>query len=363
MKFGIVSVAAPEAPDHAATAEALGFEAGWIFDSHMVHADAFVVMALCAARTRRMVFGTGVAVAPSRIAPVTASAVATLNRFFPGRVVLGIGTGNSGRRLMGLPPMPLREFHEYLVALRGLLRGEEVEYREGDRRSRIRFVHADRGLIDLDGPIPVLLGVFGPKGLDLAGRLGDGWITFWGGPEDVRRARSTMDAGAAKAGRSLVAEGFRTVCFHSVYITQPGERVDSEQARMALGPALCSALRYHIHSGSLTVDGSGKATGVPEALRPAVERFLAWMKAENIDPDRDYGRFYESYFLRLPKAHFDLLDADTIRAIAIAGPPQECVERVRALEEAGVTDFAIVLGGNAHEQMMRFSREVMRHWR
>src|SRR6202008_1729652 len=129
---------------------------------------------------------------------------------------------------------------------------------------------------------------------------------------------------------------------------------DSDSARRAVGPSIFSLLRYQIHAGSLAVDESGKPIGGPEALARPIQRFLGWMKKENIDPDRDFARFYENYFLRLRKEHYDLLDADTIRAITIAGPPEECVERIREFERAGVTDFGIVLGGNAPELMRRF---------
>jgi alkanesulfonate monooxygenase SsuD/methylene tetrahydromethanopterin reductase-like flavin-dependent oxidoreductase (luciferase family) len=362
MRFAIVSPATPDVPTHAVTAEELGFDSGWLFDSHMVYSDVYVIMALAAARTRRMTFGTGIAVAPSRIAPVTAHSIATLNALYPGRVELGIGTGNTGRRTMGMPPMKLGAFRDYLQVLRGLLRGETVEYREGDVVRPIRFMHPERGVISLDGPIPVHVAAFGPKALELAGEVGDGWITFWGGPDDVRAAHKMMEVGAKKAGRTLPEVGFRTICFHNVWVTRPGERVDSEQARMALGPSIFSMIRYQIHAGSLAVDAAGKPIGVPEMLARPIERFLGWMKRENIDPDRDFARFYENYFLRLRKEHYDLLDADTIRAITIAGPPEECVERIRDFERAGVTDFGIVLGGNAHELMKRFAKHVIRRW-
>jgi len=66
MRFGIVAPATPDLIVHCETAEALGFEAAWLFDSHMVYSDVYVIIALCAQRTRRMAFGTGIAVAPSR---------------------------------------------------------------------------------------------------------------------------------------------------------------------------------------------------------------------------------------------------------------------------------------------------------
>src|SRR5262245_64930381 len=169
MRFGIVSPALPDVPAHAATAEALGFDAGWLFDSHMVYSDVYVIMALCAQQTRRMTFGTGVAVAPTRIAPVTAHSIATLNLLFPGRVELGIGTGNTGRRTMGMPPMGVGAFREYLKVVKGLLRGETVDYREGERVRPIRLMQRDRGMIALAGPRPARVGALGLEGLEVAG--------------------------------------------------------------------------------------------------------------------------------------------------------------------------------------------------
>jgi alkanesulfonate monooxygenase SsuD/methylene tetrahydromethanopterin reductase-like flavin-dependent oxidoreductase (luciferase family) len=63
------------------------------------------------------------------------------------------------------------------------------------------------------------------------------------------------------------------------------------------------------------------------------------MRRHNIDPDRDYGRFYENYFWKLPSEHLELIDEELVRTIAIVGEPEECLERVRGLADAGVTDF------------------------
>ena len=124
---------------------------------------------------------------------------------------------------------------------------------------------------------------------------------------------------------------------------------------MAVGPAICSLLRYLIHAGGLTGE-------VPPPLARGIERFRGWMQRQNIDPDRDYARFYEHYFLKLPNEHLELLDEELIRSIAIVGEPEECLGRIRALAEAGVTDFGLNLGGNTHELMRRFSRAVITPW-
>jgi alkanesulfonate monooxygenase SsuD/methylene tetrahydromethanopterin reductase-like flavin-dependent oxidoreductase (luciferase family) len=51
-----------------------------------------------------------------------------------------------------------------------------------------------------------------------------------------------------------------------------------------------------------------------------------------------------------------------MRTIPIVGPADECLERIRAFAKAGVTDFGIVLGGNAHELMRRFAKYVIEKW-
>ena len=62
--------------------------------------------------------------------------MATLNRMAPGRVFLGIGTGNTAMRTMGQKPMKIAAFGDYLRVLRGLLDGEVVDYTFEGRTAR-----------------------------------------------------------------------------------------------------------------------------------------------------------------------------------------------------------------------------------
>lgn len=362
MRFGIVSPAIPEVPAWSEIAESLGYDSTWLFDSHMVYSDIYVIAALCAERTTRMTVGTGVAVAPSRIAPVTAHSIATLNRLYPGRAILGLGTGNTGRRTMGFPPMKLKDFRTYAGVVKGLLRGETVEYREGDITRPIKLIHP-RGPIDIEGPIPVCLAAFAPKAIELAGEIADGFISIWPLPEELAPARKLLERGAQRAGRGLAGEGFRTICFESVYVTRPGERVDSEQAKATIGPAIMSSLRYWFHAGSMWVDDKGKPQGVPEPMANALGKYAAWLKKQGIDPDRDYARFYEHYFLQVPPEHMEFIDSDVVKAMTIAGPPDYCLERVSELKREGADEVAVVLGGNRREQMLRFAEAVIHRWR
>src|SRR5262245_53329997 len=127
MELGVCMAAKVDDLDYAVLAESLGYTHLWVADSQMLWSDVYATLALVAARTHRIRIGTGVAVAATRPAPVTAAALATINRLAPGRVFCGIGTGNTAMRVMGHKPMTIAAFEEHLGALRPLLAGEEVD--------------------------------------------------------------------------------------------------------------------------------------------------------------------------------------------------------------------------------------------
>jgi len=68
-------------------------------------------------------------------------------------------------------------------------------------------------------------------------------------------------------------------------------------------PSICAAFRYWIHAGGIGGE-------MPRPLARGIERFQGWMQRHNINPDRDYVRFYEHYLLKLPPEHLELLDEE-----------------------------------------------------
>ena len=127
MEFGIAMPTDAESWRLAERAEALGFRSAWFYDTQMLSADCFVAMGAAAMKTSRIRLGTGVLIPSNRIAAVTANAFATLNKLAPGRVDMGLGTGFTGRRAMGLGAMKLKDFEEYIRVMTALLREETVE--------------------------------------------------------------------------------------------------------------------------------------------------------------------------------------------------------------------------------------------
>ena len=178
MDYGIAFPSYIDAWRDAAAAEAAGFSHAWFFDSQLIYSDVYATMALAAEHTSRIKLGTLVAIPSNRIPAVTASAIATINYLAPGRVILGLGTGYTGRNTMGLPAVPAAEFREYTQQVRGLLQGDEVLIREGTRERWIRLLHPDRGgFINIEDAIPIYLAANGPKALAATGELADGWVT------------------------------------------------------------------------------------------------------------------------------------------------------------------------------------------
>ncbi len=78
-------------------AEVAGFTHAWFPDSQLIWSDCYTAMALAAERTTTIKLGTLVSIPSNRIAPVTASAIATINKLAPGRTILALGTGYTGR--------------------------------------------------------------------------------------------------------------------------------------------------------------------------------------------------------------------------------------------------------------------------
>src|SRR5208282_5869833 len=126
MEFAIAYPARPDAWKDLVIAEDHGFSHAWFYDSQMIYSDVYVSVALAAEHTKRIRLGTGVAIPSNRIEPVTAHSIATINELAPGRTVLGVGTGFTGRNTMGLPAVQVETMRAYVGMVRTLLRGEEV---------------------------------------------------------------------------------------------------------------------------------------------------------------------------------------------------------------------------------------------
>src|SRR5437588_2605270 len=241
MRFGVAFPAYIDIYKEIAELERIGFDSAWLFDSPMVYSDVYATMALAAEHTSRITLGTAVSVARNRVAPVTAHSIATINQLAPGRTILGFATGNTARRVMGMPPVGLADFRREVEVITAMLKGGVGDYVENGRTSKVRLVHQEDGFIRLEPRIPVYVGAFGPKALALAGELGDGLITSAPSGDALKGIIAQAEVGRLKASRK---EPFPVVAMLGAYVTLDGEASDSPAVREALGPQVLSFLRY-----------------------------------------------------------------------------------------------------------------------
>jgi len=193
MDFGI-TLRPDMTPDRAVAlarqAEAAGFTYGWLFDSHVLWLEPYPLLTMIALNTKRMRLGTCVTNPATRDPTVTASVLATLNIISGGRMDLGIGRGDSARRVLGKKPTTLATLEEAIQIIKGLAEGRPTNY-DGEQ---IQMPWAS-------GDLPVWIAGYGPKALNLAGRIADGVILQLGDPHLIKWCMGFVHEGARAAGR------------------------------------------------------------------------------------------------------------------------------------------------------------------
>ena len=117
-------------------AEDLGVTHFGVGEGPLLFSDPYQQMALASQQTSTIKMGTYVTNPLTRIAPVTANSVATLNALAPGRTFVGIGTANNALRSMGNKPATIKELVDAVNVTRGLLRGERVTHKCAVKKPR-----------------------------------------------------------------------------------------------------------------------------------------------------------------------------------------------------------------------------------
>jgi len=172
-------------------AEAAGFGHGWLFDSHVLWRDPYPLLTLMAGVTERMRLGTCVTNPGTREPSVTASALATLDEISGGRMDLGIGRGDSARRVLGKAPITLADTETAIRVIRELVSGGRIEY-EG---TELHFPWTK------GWTLPIWVAGYGPMAIAMTGRVADGIILQLADPDLIRWFVKQLREAATAAGR------------------------------------------------------------------------------------------------------------------------------------------------------------------
>lgn len=355
MKFGICVAAKISNIELIEVADELGFDSAWVADSQMIWSDCYATLAVAAQRTRRIKLGTGVAIAGTRIAPVTAAAIATINQLAPGRAFLGLGTGHTAMRIMGQDAMPQREFQRYARTVRDLLDGKHTMYEYGGAAKDITFIHQGQGYYELEPRIPMHIAAAGPVGQRFAGRLGDG-VVLLGVPNGpaAAAAMAQIRQGATLAGRDL-DETFEVTTLTSGTVLAPGEDWTAPHVVEDVAPMVTSGFHY---TWEVAREPKREA---PAGMRygPLWQEYLDFVEAMETPADRRYQQVHLGHCSYLVPAERRFVTPELIRGGSLAGTPEQIVEQVRAAEAGGLTQVMIMSDEKYAVRVIRdFARTV-----
>jgi probable F420-dependent oxidoreductase len=302
--------------------EAGGFGYGWLFDSHVLWREPYILLTLMAGATERMRLGTCVTNPATREPTVTASALAVLNELSGGRMDLGIGRGDSARRVLGKPPTSMAALEEAIGVIRDLVEGRSVTY-EG---TELKLPWAG------NWTLPVWVAGYGPMALAMTGRVANGVILQLADPDLIRWFVGQVREAEAAAGRPA-----GSVKVQAAAPAHVGPR-DLGRERTRWFPALVS---NHV------VDLVNKypRDQLPEALTGYISDRTGY----------DYHHHAE-----VGSSNAAFVGDEVTDRFCVLGEVEEHVQKLHELAAAGVDQFNIYLmNGDEEEQLERYGREIV----
>jgi probable F420-dependent oxidoreductase len=303
-------------------AEAAGFDYGWVFDSHVLWREPYPLLTLMAEHSERLRLGTCVTNPGTREPTVTASALATINEISGGRMDLGIGRGDSARRVLGKPPITLAHTEEAIRVIRDLVEGRTVMY-EG---TELHFPWTGKW------KLPIWLAGYGPLALAMTGRIADGVILQLADPDLIRWFVGQVREAATVAGRDPAS-----IRVQSAAPLHVGPR-DAGRERTRWFPALVS---NHV----VDLVNRYPREQLPVSLTGYVHDRTGY----------DYQHHAE-----VGSSNAGFVGDEVTDRFCVLGDASEVIEKLRALADAGVDQFNVYLmNGNELEQLELIGRDVI----
>ena len=307
-------------------AEANGFGYGWTYDSHVLWQESFPLLTLAVEATTTMKFGHCVTNPGTREPTVLASGYATLHDISNGRMVMGIGRGDSARRYIGQQPVRVAEFERRCQMIRDFMNGREVEW--NDKQLKLAWVRPELP------EIPMWIAGYGPKALAVAGRVSDGVIIQLADPVIIKWIMDTAREAAAEAGRDP-SELKCIVCAPS-HITD--DLADArEQVRWF--PAMVS---NHVMD---LIERYGYDSEIPHELTEYVR----------------VRKFYDyDEHSRVGAKHGEFVTDEICDRFCVLGNAEQASAKLKELEAIGVDQFNIYLMTHSQEETLEaYGREIL----
>jgi probable F420-dependent oxidoreductase len=298
-------------------AEQHGFDYGWTYDSHYLWHESIPLLTLAADRTSRMKLGHFVTNPGTREPTVLASAYATMHIISGGRMVMGIGRGDSARRTIGLQPVKMAEFEESCRMLKEFMNGRTVEW--NGQELRLEWARTEP-------EIPLYVAGYGPKALAVAGRVSDGVIIQLADPVIIEWIMATAREAAEKAGRDPEA----LECIVGAP-SKVSDDIVSCREEVRWFPAMVS---NHVMD---LIEKYGWDSDIPSELTD----FVKTRK----------GYDYKDHS-RVGAKHGEFVTDEICDRFCVIGSAEACTKKLRELESVGVGQFNIYLMTNGQEEVL-----------
>ncbi len=323
MEISIGICPGPDAVRLARLAEDLGYRRAWFYDSAALYEDVWITIANVVQATERLDVATGVLVPNLRHVMTTASAIATIERMAPGRLMVGLGTGFTARMVLGQKAIPWAPFRTWVESLHALLRGDVTDV-DG---ARVQMIHMPDLAVDRPIDVPLLISAMGPKGMGIVAEMIEQGVCA--GLIDV--------AGAPGAWGHHVQMVSGTVL-------EPGESPGSTRAREAIGPWYL--VSYHgvweaFPEALAGMPGGPEWLADVESTRPAGERHLA------------VHRGHVTHVTERDRPVLDLASEEALGAWGWVGDADDIARRVDEAGRQGVAEIMFTPGGPDIEREMR----------
>ena len=300
--------------------ERLGFEYAWTYDSHVLWQESIPMLGIAARETTTIRLGHFVTNPATRDPTVLASSYATLHDLSDGRMVMGVGRGDSAVRYIGRQPMKVAEFERSCAMVREFMNGAEVEW--NDKPLQLKWVRPELPRI------PMWIAGYGPKALAVAGRVADGVIIQLADPEIIQWIMDTARRAAEEAGRDPA----QLKCIVGAPAHISDDLADArEQVRWF--PAMVSN-----HVMDLIDRYGADGSAVPKALTDYVQA----------------RKFYDyNDHSRVGAAHGEFVTDEICDRFCVIGNNDQIKAKLRELEGVGVDQFNIYLMTHGQEETLQ----------
>jgi probable F420-dependent oxidoreductase len=259
---------------------------------------------------------------------VIASSYATLQDISDGRMVMGIGRGDSARRYIGLDPVPVKRFEEDLAMIKPFMNGKPVSW-NGKDDLHLAWVRPELPEIEMH------VAGYGPKALAVAGRRGDGVIIQLADPDIIQWIMQTARRAAEEAGRDPAA--LKCIVSAPSHIT---DDIAEAREQVRWFPAMVS---NHVRDLIRRYGADGSV--VPRALTDYV-------------PD-ETGYDYDEHS-RVGAKHGAFVTDEICDRFCVLGTPAQAAQKLRELEAIGVDQFNIYLMTEGQEAILEtYGRDII----